>query len=447
LFTSDHGRVYNLRRYDLATGAMTTLTNVPGGAFYPSESANGLYYIGYGSRGFDLYRLAEVKETPTPKAAPGPSVVVEPEPAPVPNTRITGYAPDTGVRPRWWLPYIAIDSQRTELGVSTSGADPLYRHMYAVTAAYDFKNSSPIGAFDYVYDGWYPILKLHASRFDNLTYDDDDEFVRLRHDDRYRAEVMFPWHRYRRQFAFHVAGVRDREADVRRANGVAAQPDVHDSLLGGAITFDSTRAYPLSVSRSHGREIRLLAEDSDRFGGDYRGRVYTADWREFFALGREHVLALRLVEGRGSDGSRPFKLGGSDTDYELPSAFAGALGTPFNRRDYALRGYREGRADLTDQNMRLASLEYRFPIWRVERGAMVPFPIALRHLSGTAFVDSGTVWSRDGKPDDYRTGAGVELMTSISLFYGGYADLRLGYAHGFDEGGVDQVYLRVGAAF
>ena len=452
LFTSDHGGVYNIRRHELATGTTSTLTNVLGGAFYPSAAGTALYYIGYGPQGFDLYRLEDIKKTPTPTAQPGPSVVVEKEPAAAPNTRITDYDPDTGVRPRWWLPYVAIDDQRTEIGASTSSADPLYRHLYAATAAYDFKNRSPVGALDYIYDGWYPTLKLHASRFDTLAYDADDQFVRMRHEDKYRAEMVLPILGYRRQVAFHLAALRDDEADARRAAGVAPLGQTQDSLLGAAITFDSTRLYPLSVSRSHGREIRLVAEDSDALKSDFSGSVYSVDWREFFALGREHVLGLRLVEGYGSSGSRPFRLGGADTDYELPYLLSGALETPFNHRDYALRGYREGRADLTDQRMRLASLEYRFPVWRVERGFMgllglLPPPVALHQLSGTVFVDTGAVWHDGHAPDSYRTGAGAELITDMALGYFARFNLRLGYAHGFDQGGANQVYLRIGSSF
>ena len=97
--------------------------------------------------------------------------------------------------------------------------------------------------------------------------------------------------------------------------------------------------------------------------------------------------------------------------------------------------------------MRLASLEYRFPVWRVERGVMIPLPIALHQLSGTVFVDTGAVWSQGHSPDDYRTGAGFELMTDTALFYSARFSVRLGYAHGFDTGGENQVYLRLGSSF
>jgi hypothetical protein len=45
-------------------------------------------------------------------------------------------------------------------------------------------------------------------------------------------------------------------------------------------------------------------------------------------------------------------------------------------------------------------------------------------------------------------GAGVELNTEIVIGYMFFVDLRVGYAHGFDETlGDDQVYLSVGGTF
>jgi len=344
------------------------------------------------------------------------------------------------------------------VGATTASWDPLFRHIYAATVAYDFKNNSPVGALDYIYDGWYPTLKLHASRSDNLAYADtdndgsEDDFVRLRHEDKYRAEVVLPLLSYRRNFAFHLGALRDNESDVRRADGVAPNADTQDSLLGVAFTFDSTRSYPLSVSRSHGREIRLVGEDSDVFESDFTGRMYSLDWRELIALGREHVLGLRLVEGYANEGARPLRLGGTQTDDAWPGILDFALTSPFNRRDFPLRGYPGGRTDLTDARLRLTTLEYRFPLWRLERGWMgflgwLPPAIALHQLSGTVFVDSGGVWRDGNRPEHYRTGAGFEVMTDMALFYSMRFSLRLGFAHGYDEGGEDQLYLRLGSSF
>jgi len=172
------------------------------------------------------------------------------------------------------------------------------------------------------------------------------------------------------------------------------------------------------------------------------------DWREFIALSREHVLAARWVEGYGDESPRPFELGGSDTDEDGPTLLGDTLSaSPFNRREFPLRGYPEGRLDLRNRRMRLGSLEYRFPVWRLERGSMVPIPVALHQLHGTVFADAGKVWATREGESDYRTGAGIELKADIGALYSGRLTLRLGYAHGFDEGGDDELYARIGGAF
>jgi outer membrane protein assembly factor BamA len=96
--------------------------------------------------------------------------------------------------------------------------------------------------------------------------------------------------------------------------------------------------------------------------------------------------------------------------------------------------------------MQLASLEWRFPLRRVERGIMTP-PLALHQLSGSLFVDSGGVANEGSSPDVRRTGAGLELNTDSALFYSLRFNLRLGYAHGFDVEGENQLYLRIGTSF
>jgi outer membrane protein assembly factor BamA len=153
------------------------------------------------------------------------------------------------------------------------------------------------------------------------------------------------------------------------------------------------------------------------------------------------------VEGYGTDDPRPFQLGGSaGAAPALPLLGEALAGSPFNRRVYPLRGYPEGLAALAGRRMRLASLEWRFPIARTERGIMTP-PLALHQWSGTLFADSGGAWQEGGAPSAYRSGAGLELNFDSALFYSLRFNLRLGYAHGFDAGGEDQVYLRIGVPF
>lgn len=454
LFSADYDGIYNLQRLDLESGAITTLTRVEAGAFMPSQATTDgpIYYTGYDCDGFDIYKLEQPQALASAGAsAPQGASGTPLPPAPVPQgLLVSDYSPHDGLRPRWWFPHLAIESGRTELGVMTAATDAINRHIYMLDAAYDFRNDLFVGAIDYVYDRYDPIFKLHGERLNQSEHDGNDNLTRLRSNDFYMAEVVLPFYSYDRRISFHAAVLTERESDAWRAATTAPQPSLRDNLIGVAAVYDSTRRYPLSVSRANGLNLQLIAEDSDAIGSShYSGTIYAFDGRAFAGLGRQHVLALRFATGYGDEASRRFKLGGSSSDgvtpYPLDSAHAGS---PFNKRNYALRGYPSGLAELTGNRMALASMEWRFPIKRIERGIMVP-PVAVNQIHGGLFVEGGDAW-QPGQSRHYANSAGIEITVEVIPFYGLLFDtlaIRSGYAHGYDAGGEDQFYMQLGAGF
>lgn len=450
LFSSDHGGIYNIRRLDLASGAFTTLSNVEGGAFHPTQgSIDGpVYYTGYHANGFDIYRLDTLAPMPTPVAAMGSSTA-PPQVVPIlEDLKVSDYSPYGGLRPRWWLPHLAFDQGRTELGATTSGWDPLLRHIYYLNVAYDFKNEWFTGSLDYIYDRFYPTFKVHASRYSSQYLDVNYEPIRITISESYMGEMVLPFLQYQRDVTLHAAAYREHESDGWIAAGVVPQADRTDNVLAYALVYNSTQRYPLSISRSHGLQASVSVETSDAIdGSDYSGEVYTVDTRAFVALGGEHVLALRLAGGWGSANPRPFRLGGSVSATLPPQPLdAALLNSPFNQREFALRGYDSGLASLTGRRMLLGAVEWRFPLARIERGIMAP-PLGLRQIYGSVFVESGDAWNTGRTPDDFSTGAGAEVNAEVNLFYSLPLHLRLGYAHGFANTGGDQVYLQLGSSF
>lgn len=450
LFSSDHGGVYNLRCLDLASGRITTLTNVEGGAFHPAQARpdGPIYYTGYNPDGFDIYRLDTPASLPTPPAAKGPSAAVTPEPAPPAGLRVEDYSPYDGLRPRWWLPHVLVDSQRTELGVMTSAWDPLLRHIYYLDAAYDFSNQWFTGSLDYIYDRLYPTFKLHASRYSTLYLDPNNDPARITTADTYLGEAVLPFLRYRRDVTLHAAAYSVRDADSWTAAGVTPQAPRRDNVLGYALVYDSTRRYPLSISRSNGMQLSVAAETSDALSGSsYSGEVYTFDGRAFLALGHEHVLATRLTYGWGSAQPRPFVLGGSRSADEAPLPLdAAVLNSPFDQRRVALRGYDSGAAGLVGRRMFAGSLEWRFPLQRIERGFMAP-PVGLNQVYGSLFAETGDAWDNGRHPDNTFSDAGLEAHADVVLFYQMLFHLRLGYAYGYADNGGHRVYLQFGSSF
>jgi hypothetical protein len=450
LFAADYGGVFNIQRLDLASGKIATLTNVVGGAFAPSLGADGqtLYYMGAHGDGYDVYRLALPVQPRTPHitaATPGAAPPI----AHTPVLRREDYNALPRLAPTAWLPYLRLDNNHSEIGISTWGSDPLLRHSYNLLAAVDVDNHWLLGRLDYIYDRWNPTLKLSAERQYLDLLDNNGSFNRFRRDDTYTLEAIWPFLSYERQWTLHAGLVSETETDQDPPAGQLRFPAFRDQLLGLAVRYNSSHRYPRAISPSHGRQLRLVAEDSDALASDYSGQIYTLDWREYLGLPRQHVLAARVVGGWGTEAPRPFRLGGS-----LGNGLAEDLAvlaqlptqTTFGRRRYPLRGYPEGRADLRGRRMALVEAEWRFPIALVERGYMAP-PIGLHRLHGSLFYDAGEAWDRRGAIPALRQGAGLELTAELILGYWLPLDLRLGLAKGFDQGGEEQAYLQVGASF
>ena len=459
IYTADDDGIYNIYRLKLSSRSKTKLTNVPGGAFYPGLTSSGLYYLGYQPEGYDLFHIAEpagsdlstvelvaIKDESPVVTIPEPSEEQKDysEPALVAEE----YSPWRSVTPTWWLPYFLVDDQRTEIGAQTFGSDALSRHSYSILMAYDFENDWLTGNFDYFYDGFWPVLHFGLSRETDLFLDGNDDPARIRAEKQVLLEAIVPFSSVDSRLFVHTAVSTKRNEDVWTAPAITAAADTRDDFVGLGLRYISALRYPLSVSRSEGREIRLIYEDTDAIGNsDNKGQVLVSEWREFLHIAKEHVFALRLVEARGKKNSLPFRLGGNQSDN--PFAFgAGGIAPIFDERDYSLRGYDEGQAQLIGRNMRLFSAEYRFPIWRIEHGWMSP-PFGFNQIHGTLFYDTGGVWSNaESKPANYYDSVGFELNTEVDLLYDFRLNVVLGFATGLDETiGRDKVYLRIGSQF
>ncbi len=456
VYTADDDGVYNVYKMNLKNKERTRLSNVLGGAFYPVMAGNNLYYIGYSQNGANLYQIQEPMSKPVPQAAVAKSEQTVSKPAavsqtmPADTTPAEDYAPWSTLGATYWLPYLQIDDQRTEIGIQTSGTDALDRHLYTASIAYDFDNEVAVGRFDYFYDRFWPVLHFGIGRENDLYVDSNDETVRIRDDKQILLETIIPFTTSDSSFLIHLGVASERQKDIWTASTVTPFVDTRNDFAGVGLRYVNALTYPLSVSRSEGRDIRLVYEDSDAIGdSDHKGQITVGEWREFLHIGREHVFALRLVEGQGRNNAPLFRLGGiQDNDALYPPLISGDIAPIFDNNEFTLRGYDEGRAQLTGQNMRLASAEYRFPLRRIERGWMSP-PLGINQLHGTVFYDVGGVWDEpESSPADYYAGAGFELNADLDIFYNFRLGLSFGYAHGFDDViGEDKVYLRIGSQF
>ena len=458
LYNSDENGIFNIKQLDPETGVSETVTNVITGAFEPSQADENspLYYAGYNANGYDLYRLDKINRQQPPELKPvianhgsiASSIygdhIVEKKTYPVKD-----YSKWHSMKPRWWSPYFGASKEGLAIGALTSGSDALRAHYYEAALTYETYSGYPSGYLYYNFHNRVGVLLGRDLEVDLLNdgVDNDDEVMRVRANDFAQLTLIQPLYRLEYSWQMLLNGTIDEETDLERAEGVPPLADVRDNLAGVGLLFDSTQSYIQSISVSDGRHVRLVAESYDAFDSSHTGDVYTLDWREFIRLGGEHVLALRYVQGYGTDDPKPFELGGEDNaSISILSNRAQADLRVFSVRDYNLRGYPENLPQLQGRRMQLGSIEYRFPLGRPEYSFMAP-PVGLSQWSASVFFDSGRVWNNAGDPKTTYSGAGVELDLELSIFYGMPVKTRIGYAHGFDAGGEDRVYLSIGAAF
>lgn len=445
-YTSDKDGVYNIRRLTLADGQIKTLTNLVTGAFDPVYDARRdvVYYSGYGPKGYDLYRLNLTSQSVHATARMSDAQNFDELPASqenndddssaeTPSHEIKDYSPLGSLSPRWWFPYFGTSPDGVGFGVETSGRDALGVHAYYVALAYETRSESPVGVLNYNFNDR---VNLNLARTSSVDLDDDAELERVRLEDAFQLTLSQPLTRLEYQWRLALNASILSESDHIVESGIEPLPDTEDGLVGVGVLFGSSERYIKSISPADGRSLRVLAETSDVLDSDYSGDIYTFDWREYIRLGGEHVLALRFVRAWGTENPKPFRLGGENE----------IMLQPFAVREYNLRGYPEGLEHLIGRRMQMGSAEWRFPLSRVERTWMAP-PLGISQLSGSVFVDTGAVWNEGSSPEDYMTGAGVEVTADLVLAYQAGLQLRSGFAHGFDAGGENRIYLSIGAAF
>jgi hypothetical protein len=308
---------------------------------------------------------------------------------------------------------------------------------------FDFSNDVAGASLSYSYSN---LLSMSVGRDNTLFKTGTGQADRIRTEDSLQFVLAWPNTRALSSSTLLLAVAWQNNFDSRLFNGATAFNDFSDNLFALAWRYNSSRVYPLSISRNDGREIRLGVEDGELLNSDLSGQVYTASWKEFIRLGGEHVLAISALQGWGDGITSAFKLGGESTGVAysilLEQTGAGLIG----RRSYPLRGYAEGLPQLRGQRARTLSAEWRFPGQRIERGIMVP-PLAIMQWSGAVFAETGAAYN-GSSPDRYYSSAGLELTADLNLFYLVPVRARLGIAQGFDQAiGETRVYLSLGSSF
>ncbi len=444
VFSSERSEGFQIYRFTPGTSYLEQMTQVRYAAFSPQQMTHDspLYFTGYHAGGRDIYKQDKVNGGTRFELEKSLSAETERKDYPALQT-VKDYSAIDSMQPRWWLPDLNITDQRTELGFMTSANDALELHRYQFNLRYDTDNEWFTGGLRYAYANRF---NLGFERSSQILLDQNGDFAVAREVDDWFAILQSNFPGVESSSALLGGFVLSEARDAHRADGIQPLSDSKDNLFGMALLHRSSKRYVRSISEADGRSIRLIAESSEVVNSDFTGEVYTLDWREFVSLGQQHVLAVRLVQGWGTDQPEVFRLGGEDNDYDLLDLIT-PVGEPlFSKREYALRGYPEGLTELRGRRMQLASIEWRIPGQLIERGWMSP-PVGLSQWSAKLFADSAAAYT-DSSPDEYYSSVGVELEADVNLFYGVNTRMRLGFAHGLDEAlGENRAYFMLGGSF
>jgi len=226
------------------------------------------------------------------------------------------------------------------------------------------------------------------------------------------------------------------------------------------------KSYNRSISPEDARLISLVGSISSPYLGSFTLNdedqpesfsqiQVTGEWREYSTVPwpetrpglQNHVLAFKLAAGASAGDEQrygSYRLGGDYGEsayYTLPDEWR------------ALRGF--APATVYGDWYYLTSIEYRLPLWLIDRGVGT-IPFFARHLSAAVFVDAGNAFDGiDNTPPIAETlvGTGAELRGSAIIGWGMPLTGRVGYAFalngsgGYALGSADGLYAWLGTSF
>jgi hypothetical protein len=457
-FSSDRTGIANIYAYALATGALTQVTNVVAGAYQPavSDDDRRLVYVGYTSYGFDLFELDLAQASPRPAAA-----YADTRPPPSSTDALfdaesRDYDPLPTLYPRSYLLDLGADAWGPQIGLSISGEDVLSFHRWntrlgvgvttgawRLDAGYSF-NRSPLGVSAYVFRNETLAGGLRVAGEERSW---SQEAVGASAALRYGFPESFRSSSIALSYGATYTRATAPFARADELDPNTPPPELPEmgffSTLRFGWSYSDIERYVYDISASNGRSLSISGSVSDPvIGSQYR--VLSLDWSitQFVPLWEQHVLAVRYAGGiSGGDLERRglYAVGGFPQTSPFDSILAPAV-----LGGAALRGYPVNVR--VGSQYHLAQLEYRFPIVRFNAGHAT-LPVYLNRLYASAFVDAGDAFYGNFDFRTLRVGAGAELHVDFTLFYLLSFTLRVGYARGFMEGGLDQVYGHLGVPF
>lgn len=463
-FSSDRTRIFNIFAMDIDTGETSQLSNVVSGAFNPIPSADGrwIYVTTYTVHGYEVARFSRAQNPAraAPESYRGPIRRVYPE---VDTSKWidSGYQPWRWIAPLIFTPEVSLLLEGAGFGATLEGHDPIDHHQWVIAGAWASAESvaerSAALSATYRYGGWpftlavntgyrsFPATRSFFAENQYLPLSQSTSFAQVSLsypirsvDDSLNLTTSARFH--------HTGFFNAPEPDHAPADLEPISPeDGWFQDLNFTLSYARLNRYIQGVSPTDGVHAQLgvglkynlaeTAQNSVNFSYGATGYVSVPYLRH-------HVLSLGVNGGiiRSTfPGARGYGIGGYSPQDVLTAVALQRPSSPF-----VLRGYPPGfsRGD----QYQVWSAQYRLPIYDFDRGFST-VPIFLRRLKGALFFEMGGAFNGYLRDQSFLKSAGaeVQLDTVLGYFLGG--SLRLGYAHGFDPGGIDSIYLRYGGGY
>lgn len=463
-FVSDRTGIANIYAYQFAERRLAQVTNVLSGAYHPAISNDGtrLVYVGYSSRGFDLFdmpleraRFLEPSDAPADRGA-----AVEPDISR--HWPVSPYNPLPTLRPHAWTAAYGPGTFGNTLTVATRGSDAVGIHGFDVSLSIPTSGDGPLQASgNYSYNRL-PFL-FRASLYRTAA---------PRADYRYGSDRLLTTERltgvttgiswtFPGQFDAQSVSLNYSIANFDRDLPVGTRADPYSlvtvvpargylGLLHLGYGYSNVQSTVYGVSAEQGFSLGVgLDEAGSALGSESTLTAVSgsATAYQLMPWAAHHVLALGLSGGTslGSYSKRGLYSTGGFVNQSLYDSYQSVI----RQSAFVLRGYAPGQFIGTAYN--LLNLEYRFPLLYADRG-LSTLPVFLRTLSGALFFDYGGAYDQIDPKSPLRrfhASVGAELWVDSVTSYFVETNLRLGLARGLDaeaKGGL-QTYAVLVAGF
>lgn len=457
-FHSDRTGVMNIYAWEIATQRLKQVTNVINGAYQPEISPNGktLLYVGYTSKGFDLFAMPLDEATwldALPYVDDRPAMHHIPPPIDTPSVP---YNPLHTLRPRKFSLDITPGNFGQAFVVSTSGAD--IAGMHALTLSMTSESDKPAlqGSLGYSYgrlpfDAGMRVFRSLAPRAgfqfgdsykptlveENVGLETSLSYSLPRAYDGQNFAVSYTYSRVATEIAYPIDRINPYDTPAFPRKGMFG-------ALHFGWAYSNVERYMWSVSNEKGFAVSAALDWADSWlASDFSGYALTAHFTTYQQMPwkHHHVLALHAGGGTGGGnmGTRGLYYVGGFLDFPLIDTVRNYL----IQGGVVMRGYPV--VALVGRNLALLNAEYRFPIVNIDRGPST-LPVFLNRISGAAFVDYGSAFD-DPHTAKFKTGVGAELWFDVTLGYVVGLTFRAGHARGLASGGTDQTYFVAAVPF